>query len=133
MTYKGSLRSIVSNHFVGYSAPININCFWGFGFLAGICLIIQIISGFFLAMHYVPTTETAFLGVEHIMRDVNYGWLLRYTHANGSSMFFIVVYIHIGRGLYYISYARPRTFVWFTGVVIFFLMMIIAFTGYVLP
>lgn len=101
--------------------------------MAGMCLVIQIITGIGLAMHYSAHVDLAFQSVEHIMRDVNGGWLLRYIHANGASMFFIVVYIHIGRGLYYGSYAEPRGFLWTIGVVILILMMATAFMGYVLP
>nr|YP_010199717.1 apocytochrome b [Gracilaria flabelliformis]UAD89675.1 apocytochrome b [Gracilaria flabelliformis] len=125
--------SIVNNHLIDYPTPINIHYAWNFGFLASICLIIQIITGIFLAMHYTPHVELAFASVEHIMRDVNYGWLLRYVHSNGASMFFIVVYIHIFRGLYFSSYTKPRHWVWVIGVVIFLLMIITAFIGYVLP
>jgi ubiquinol-cytochrome c reductase cytochrome b subunit len=106
---------------------------WSFGSLAGFCLVIQILTGIFLAMHYTPHIDYAFDSVEHIMRDVPGGWLLRYVHANGASMFFIVVYIHIFRGLYYGSYIYPRGFLWCSGVIIFLLMMATAFMGYVLP
>lgn len=121
------------NHLVKYPSPININYLWGFGSLAGVCLGIQIVTGILLAMHYVPNVSLAFSSVEHIMRDVNYGWLLRYAHANGASMFFLVVYIHMFRGLYYGSYMYPRQVLWISGVVIFILMMATAFMGYVLP
>jgi ubiquinol-cytochrome c reductase cytochrome b subunit len=117
----------------GYPVPRNLNYFWNFGILAGAALTIQIISGIILAMHYAPAGEIAFQSVEHIMRDVNQGWLLRYGHANGASFFFIVVYIHIFRGLFYGSYKAPREMVWMLGVVIFLLMMATAFMGYVLP
>lgn len=117
----------------GYPAPRNLNYFWNFGSLAGLALVIQLITGIVLAMHYVPTTATAFDSVEMIMRDVNYGWLLRYIHSNGASMFFIVVIIHIFRGLYYGSYKAPREILWMLGVVILLLMMATAFMGYVLP
>nr|YP_010199792.1 apocytochrome b [Gracilaria ornata]UAD89750.1 apocytochrome b [Gracilaria ornata] len=130
---KRPLISIVNNHLIDYPTPINIHYAWNFGFLASICLIIQIITGIFLAMHYTPHVELAFASVEHIMRDVNYGWLLRYIHSNGASMFFIVVYIHIFRGLYFSSYTKPRHWVWVIGVIIFLLMIITAFIGYVLP
>jgi len=123
----------VNAHVVEYPTPINLNNFYNFGALAGICLGIQILTGVFLAMHYTPHTELAFFSVEHIMRDVNYGWLLRYMHANGASMFLLTAYIHMGRGLYYGSYKSPRGFVWGIGVVIFLLMMGTAFIGYVLP
>jgi ubiquinol-cytochrome c reductase cytochrome b subunit len=106
---------------------------WGFGSLAGICLVIQIATGIFLAMHYCAHVDMAFVSVEHIMRDVNCGWLLRYMHANGASMFFITVYMHMFRGLYYGSYSSPREVVWVVGVVILLLMIITAFIGYVLP
>jgi quinol-cytochrome oxidoreductase complex cytochrome b subunit len=101
--------------------------------MAGIFLSVQIVTGIFLAMHYTPHVDIAFLSVEHIMRDVNNGWLMRYLHANGASMFFGVVYIHVARGLYYGSYQKPRGFVWVVGVVILILMMATAFMGYVLP
>jgi ubiquinol-cytochrome c reductase cytochrome b subunit len=116
----------------GYPTPRNLNYFWNFGFLAGAALMIQIITGIVLAMHYAANGAIAFDSVEHIMRDVNSGWLIRYTHANGASMFFIVVYIHIFRGLYFGSYKAPREMLWLLGVVIFLLMMATAFMGYVL-
>lgn len=106
---------------------------WSFGSTAGLCLVIQIVTGIFLAMHYTPHVDLAFSSVEHIMRDVNNGWLIRYIHANGASMFFIVVYCHIFRGLYYGSYMYPRGLLWASGVLIFLLMMATAFMGYVLP
>ena len=106
---------------------------WSFGSAAGICLLIQIITGIFLAMHYTPHMDYAFNSVEHIMRDVSNGWLLRYAHVNSASMFFIAVYCHIFRGLYYGSYMKPRSALWISGVSIFFLMMAAAFMGYVLP
>jgi quinol-cytochrome oxidoreductase complex cytochrome b subunit len=130
---KKSLFSVVNNHLIDYPTPINLNYFYGFGSLAGIMLVIQILTGIFLAMHYTPHIDLAFNSVEHIMRDVNNGWLIRYTHANGASFFFIVVYIHIFRGLYYGSYITPRENLWCSGVVIFILMMATAFMGYVLP
>jgi quinol-cytochrome oxidoreductase complex cytochrome b subunit len=128
-----SLFKTIQNHLVDYPSPMNINYWWGFGSLAGMCLVIQILTGLFLAMHYTPHVLLAFNSVEHIMRDVVYGWLLRYMHANGASMFFIVVYLHIARGLFYNSYLQPRQFVWISGIVIFLLMMATAFMGYVLP
>lgn len=128
-----NIFSIFNNHLVDYPTPININYFWGFGSLSGICLGIQIISGLFLSMHYTPHIDLAFLSVEHIVRDVNNGWLLRYIHSNGASMFFIVMYIHIGRGLYFNSFIYPRRLLWITGVIIFLLTVITAFLGYVLP
>ncbi len=117
----------------GYPVPRNLNYFWNFGVLAGLALTVQIVTGIILAMHYVPSATGAFESVEHIMRNVNQGWLLRYAHANGASFFFIVTYIHIFRGLYYGSYKAPRELVWMLGLVIFLLMMATAFMGYVLP
>ena len=130
---KNYLISIVDKHIIHYPTPINLNYAWSFGSLAGISLVIQILSGIFLAMHYTPHIDYAFNSVEHIMRDVNYGWFIRYVHANGASMFFIVVYCHIFRGLYYGSYIYPRQLLWCSGVIIFILMMATAFMGYVLP
>jgi quinol-cytochrome oxidoreductase complex cytochrome b subunit len=117
----------------GYPAPRNLSYWWNFGSLAGIALVLQIVTGVVLAMHYTAHVDLAFQSVERIMRDVNFGWLLRYAHANGGSMFFIVVYIHIFRGLYYGSYKAPRELLWMLGVVILLLMMATAFMGYVLP
>ena len=117
----------------GYPVPRNLNYFWNFGVLAGAALVIQIVTGVVLAMHYAANGAVAFDSVEHIMRDVNAGWFLRYAHANGATMFFIVVYLHIFRGLYFGSYKAPREMVWLLGVVIFLLMMATAFMGYVLP
>jgi ubiquinol-cytochrome c reductase cytochrome b subunit len=117
----------------GYEVPRNLNYFWNFGFLAGLCLMIQIVTGIVLAMHYAGDARIAFDSTEHIMRDVNWGWLMRYTHANGASAFFVVVYLHIFRGFYYGSYKAPREMIWLLGVVIFLLMMATAFMGYVLP
>jgi len=117
----------------GYPVPRNLNYFWNFGVLAGVALTIQLITGIILAMHYAANAGVAFDSVEHIMRNVNSGWLLRYAHANGASFFFIVVYLHIFRGLYYGSYKAPREMVWLLGIVIFLLMMATAFMGYVLP
>ena len=130
---KNYMISLLFNHLVIYPTPINISYAWSFGFLAGMCLIIQILTGIFLAMHYTPHIELAFSSVEHIMRDVNNGWFIRYAHANGASMFFIVVYCHIFRGLYYGSYMHPRQLLWCSGVLIFIVMMATAFMGYVLP
>jgi len=130
---KRSHFDVINSHAVEYPTPINLNNFWNFGALAGICLGVQILTGVFLAMHYTPHVDYAFLSVEHIMRDVNYGWLLRYMHANGASMFLLTAYIHMGRGLYYGSYKTPRGFVWGIGVIIFLLMMATGFIGYVLP
>jgi len=130
---KNLFLSFIDSHIIHYPTPINLNYAWSFGSLAGMSLLIQIISGLFLSMHYTPHIDLAFSSVEHIMRDVNYGWFLRYTHANGASMFFIVVYCHILKGLYYGSYMAPRQYLWCSGVVMFILMMAIAFMGYVLP
>jgi len=127
------LLSFVNSHIVDYPTPKNLTYAWSFGSTAGICLVLQIISGIFLAMHYTPHIDFAFDSVEHIMRDVNNGWLIRYLHANGASIFFIVVYCHIFRGLYYGSYMPPRGQLWVSGVIIFLLMMATAFMGYVLP
>lgn len=117
----------------GYPVPRNLNYWWNFGVLSGVALVIQIITGIVLAMHYYASTGGAFNSVEHIMRDVNAGWFLRYAHMNGASFFFIVVYIHIFRGLYFGSYKAPREMIWLLGVVIFLLMMATGFMGYVLP
>jgi ubiquinol-cytochrome c reductase cytochrome b subunit len=117
----------------GYPVPRNLNYFWNFGVLAGLALTLQIVTGIVLAMHYAANAGVAFGSVESIMRDVNAGWFLRYAHANGASMFLLVVYVHIFRGLYYGSYKAPREMVWLIGVVIFLLIMATAFMGYVLP
>jgi len=117
----------------GYPVPRNLNYMWNFGVLAGFCLVVQIVTGIILAMHYAANAGVAFGSVEHIMRDVNWGWMLRYLHANGASMFFVVIYLHIFRGLFYGSYKAPREMVWLLGVVIFLLMMATGFMGYVLP
>jgi len=130
---KNSLIAFVDSHIIDYPTPINLNYMWSFGSTAGLCLVIQILTGIFLAMHYSPHIDLAFNSVEHIMSDVNNGWLIRYLHANGASMFFIVVYCHIFRGLYYGSYMYPRGALWASGVIIFLLMMATAFMGYVLP
>ncbi|KAH8974890.1 hypothetical protein BDL97_01G125900 [Sphagnum fallax] len=119
---KQPIFSTLNNHLIDYT-PSNLSYWWSFGSLAGV----------FLAIHYTPHVDLAFLSVEHIMRDVKGGWLLRYMHANGASMFFIVVYLHIFRGLYYGSYASPRELVWCLGVVILLLMIVTAFIGYILP
>ena len=130
---KDNSLAFIDSHIIDYPTPTNLNYMWSFGSTSGICLVIQIITGILLAMHYTPQIEYAFLSVEHIMRDVNNGWLLRYIHANGASMFFIVVYSHIFRGLYFGSYIYPRNKLWISGVIIFLLMMATAFMGYVLP
>lgn len=130
---KQPVLRVVNDHLIAYPVPSNLNYFWGFGSLAGISLVIQIASGVFLACHYTPDVNLAFSSVEHIMRDVQGGWLLRYMHANGASMFFMVVFVHMLRGLYYGSYQAPREAVWCLGVVILFLMIATAFMGYSLP
>jgi len=130
---KTSLLSFIDSHLINYPTPMNITYFWSFGFTAAMCLVVQIITGIFLAMHYAPSIDLAFGSVEHIMRNVNNGWLIRYTHANGASMFFIVVYFHIFRGLYFGSYISPRGFLWCSGIILFLLMMATGFMGYVLP
>jgi len=116
-----------------FPTPKNLNYWWTFGGILALMLGIQIVSGIILAMHYVPHVDHAFNSVERIMRDVNHGWLIRYMHSNGASMFFVAVYLHIFRGLYYGSYKAPREVLWIIGVVIFLLMMATAFIGYVLP
>jgi ubiquinol-cytochrome c reductase cytochrome b/c1 subunit len=126
-------RGLIHSSFVVYPTPRNLNYWWTFGGILTFMLVAQIVTGIVLAMHYTPHVDIAFNSVEHIMRDVNYGWLMRYLHANGASMFFIAVYIHIFRGLYYGSYKAPREVLWILGVIIFLLMMATAFMGYVLP
>ena len=130
---KNYILNLIDSHIIHYASPITLTYAWSFGSLAGLCLVIQMLSGIFLAMHYSPHIDLAFSSVEYIMRDINNGWLIRYMHANGASMFFIVVYLHIGRGLYYGSYMCPRQILWCSGVIILLLMMGTAFTGYVLP
>nr|YP_009178643.1 cytochrome b [Bactrocera arecae]ALF36411.1 cytochrome b [Bactrocera arecae] len=125
------LFKIANNALVDLPAPINISAWWNFGSLLGLCLIIQILTGLFLAMHYTADINLAFNSVNHICRDVNYGWLLRTLHANGASFFFICIYLHVGRGIYYGSYLFTPT--WLVGVLILFLVMATAFMGYVLP
>jgi ubiquinol-cytochrome c reductase cytochrome b subunit len=128
-----SLLRLINSYVVDSPQPSNISYLWNFGSLLATCLVIQILTGCFLAMHYQPHVDFAFNSVEHIMRDVNNGWLIRYTHANVASFFFIFVYGHIGRNIYYGSYKSPRILVWSIGVIILILMMAIAFLGYVLP
>jgi len=130
---KNNLLAFVDSHIINYPSPVNLNYMWSFGSVAGLSLVIQIITGIFLAMHYTPHVDYAFSSVEHIMRDVNNGWLIRYLHANGASMFFIVTYSHIFRGLYFGSYMNPRGPLWGSGVAIFLIMMGTGFMGYVLP
>ena len=127
------LLKMVNSYVIDSPQPSNISYLWNFGSLLAFCLVIQIITGVTLGMHYTPNVLEAFDSVEHIMRDVNNGWLIRYLHSNTASAFFFIVYLHIGRGLYYGSYKAPRTLVWTIGTVIFILMMATAFLGYVLP
>nr|APX39951.1 cytochrome b [Chaetocnema scheffleri] len=125
------LLKIINNSLISFPSPSNISYMWNFGSLLGLCLMIQILTGIFLAMHFCPNIDLAFNSVIHICRDVNYGWLIRTLHANGASFFFICLYIHIGRGIYYSSYMMMET--WMIGVTIFFITMATAFLGYVLP
>nr|QYY47848.1 cytochrome b [Bufo gargarizans] len=125
------LVKIINNSFIDLPAPVNLSSLWNFGSLLGVCLIAQIVTGLFLAMHYTADTSMAFSSVAHICRDVNNGWLLRNLHANGASFFFICIYLHIGRGMYYGSFLFKET--WNIGVILLFLVMATAFVGYVLP
>ena len=128
-----NLGSVIQNHVIFYPTANSLSYLWGFGFLALIFLIIQIITGVILVMHYQPDIAQAFDAIVRITNTVPYGWLFRYLHANGASFFLLIVYIHMGRGLYYGSWLAPRTWVWITGMIIFLLMMGTAFIGYVLP
>jgi ubiquinol-cytochrome c reductase cytochrome b subunit len=130
---KYPIINLINSTLVDYPVPPNITYLWNFGVLAGICLVLQIVTGVFLAMFYIPNIDYAFDSVEYIMREVNYGWLIRYIHANGASFFFTRVYIHIFRGIYYNSYIKPRESLWCLGVVILIVMILTAFLGYVLP
>ena len=127
------IYSLVHSFLIQYPTAYNISYLWNFGFMAGIFLMLQIVTGIFLAMFYTPHVDFAFLSIDYIMRDLYSGWFLRYLHLNGASMFFIAVYLHIFKGLYYGSYKTPRKFVWIIGILIYFLMMATAFLGYVLP
>jgi ubiquinol-cytochrome c reductase cytochrome b/c1 subunit len=127
------LVGLVHSSFVAYPTPRNLNYMWTFGAILSFMLVAQIVTGVVLAMHYVPSATEAFSSVERIMRDVNYGWLIRYMHSNGASLFFLAGYIHMFRGLYYGSFKPPREVLWIIGVIIYFLMMATAFMGYVLP
>ncbi len=131
--YRLPFVASLEHHLIDYPTPINLNYWWNFGSLGGIILVIMIATGIFLAMFYTPNADLAFDSVQRIMRDVNYGWLIRYIHVNGASMFFLVIYIHLFRGLYYGSYKYPRELLWILGVVILLLMIATAFMGYVLP
>lgn len=124
---------LVNAYVIDHSQPTNISYMWNFGSLLGVCLVVQIITGVTLAMHYNPSVAEAFNSIEHIMRDVNNGWLVRYLHSNTASAFFFLVYLHIGRGIYYGSYRAPRTLGWVIGTIIFIVMVVTAFLGYVLP
>ncbi len=131
--YRLPVISFLKHSAVDYPTPKNLNYWWNFGSLAGFFLLVQIITGVILSMHYTAHVDHAFDSIEHIMRNVNHGWLIRYIHMNGASFFFIVVYIHIFRGLYYGSYKAPRELLWWLGIIILLLMMATAFMGYVLP
>ena len=130
---KNYILGFVDSHLIHYPTPITLTYAWSFGSLAGFCLGIQILSGLLLTTHYTANIDLAFASVEYIMRDVPNGWFLRYTHANGASMFLLVIYAHIFRGLYYGSYMKPRQLLWCSGVILMLLVMGAAFTGYVLP
>src|SRR6186713_425132 len=127
------IASLVYSSFIAYPVPRNLNYWWTFGGILAFMLVIQIVTGITLAMHYTPHVDLAFKSVESIMRDVNYGWLLRYVHANGASMFFAAAYIHMFRGMYYGSYKDPREVLWILGVILLLLMIATGFMGYVLP
>lgn len=127
------LLKMVNSYIIDSPQPSNINYLWNFGSLLALCLAIQIATGVILAMHYTPNVLEAFDSIEHIMRDVNNGWLIRYLHSNTASAFFFLVYLHIGRGLYYGSYKSPRTLTWVIGTILLIAMMATAFLGYVLP
>lgn len=127
------LLGLLNSYLIDAPQPANISYLWNFGSLLGLCLVIQIVTGVTLAMHYTPNVDLAFISVEHIIRDVNYGWFIRYLHANTASFFFIFLYAHVGRGLYYGSYRWPRSLPWIIGVIILVLTMATAFLGYVLP
>ena len=127
------IGGLIHSSFVAYPTPRNLNYWWTFGGILAFMLAVQIVTGIVLAMHYTPHVDFAFNSVEHIMRDVNYGWLLRYVHANGASMFFLAAYIHMFRGMYYGSYKEPREVLWILGVILLLLMIMTGFMGYVLP
>ena len=131
--HRSGLITLMEDELGYYSTPKNFNWGYFFGSLAGITLVVMILTGIFLAMHYIPHPDHAFASVEHIMRDVNYGAIMRYVHMNGASVFFIVVYLHIFKAMYYGSYKKPRELLWIMGVIIFLVMMGTAFFGYVLP
>ena len=124
------LLKLANGYIIDASQPSNLSYMWNFGSLLAVCLVIQIVTGVTLAMHYNPSVLEAFNSVEHIMRDVNNGWLVRYLHANTASAFFFLVYLHIGRGIYYGSYRAPRTLTWAIGTIIFIALVVTAFLGY---
>lgn len=128
-----SLTSLATKHAIDYPTPVSLSYLWGFGSTSGVLLASQLFTGVFLSMHYTPHVDLAYLSVEHICRDVHGGWLLRYTHSNGASVFFLLVYLHLFRGLYFTSYRGARNVVWVVGVALFIVMMATAFMGYVLP
>jgi ubiquinol-cytochrome c reductase cytochrome b subunit len=130
---KFKLYSSFKNHLINYPTPLNLNINWCFGSAAGCFLALQIVTGLLLAAQYVSESKLSFENIEYIMREVNFGWVLRYLHANGASFFFILIYFHILKAIFYKSYCYPRQFVWFSGVIILFLSIITAFMGYVLP
>src|SRR5205809_2629085 len=127
------IAGLIHSSFVVYPTPRNLNYWWTFGGILSFMLVVQIVTGVVLAMHYTPHVDYAFDSVEQIMRDVNYGWLLRYLHSNGASMFFLAAYIHMFRGMYYGSYKEPREVLWILGVILLLLMIVTGFMGYVLP
>jgi len=127
------LTSFVKHELTGYPTPRNLSYWWNFGFLAGFVLMLQTVTGIFLAMHYKADIALSFDSIQHIMRDVNYGWLLRYMHATGASAFFLVIYIHMARTMYYGSYRAPRELLWWSGQGLLLLLMATAFMGYLLP
>lgn len=131
--YKQPIFKALNDHLVFYQSPVVINYFWGFGSLSGVFLIVQILTGIFLAMFYIPSATSAFSSVEFLIRDVNNGWFIRFMHSNGASFFFIVTYLHMFRSFFYAGFTYPREFVWFVGIAILFLMIGTAFIGYVLP
>ena len=127
------LSAFVKHELTDYPTPRNLSYWWNFGFLAGFVLVLQIVTGIFLAMHYKADSHLAFDSIQHIMRDVNYGWLIRYLHSTGASAFFLVIYVHMARTLYYGSYRKPRELLWWTGQLLLLLLMAISFMGYLLP
>lgn len=131
--YRFPLTTFIKHELTDYPTPRNLSYLWNFGFLAGIVLVLQVVTGLFLAMHYKPDSTIAFDSIQHLMRDVNYGWLIRYMHSTGASSFFLVIYIHMARTLYYGSYRAPRELMWWTGQGLLLLLMATAFMGYLLP